>query len=108
MPTTVEQIPGKTWPVASGKEMLSPTISTTVTLTPPKGASFALMQPLGADVRWWDDGSTPTVSQGFVMVSGALYTYAGDLKTFRAIAASGTPTLSVNYYRSSPTEIQGQ
>ena len=108
MPTTVEQIPGQTWPVASGKQMLAPTVSTSVVLTPPKGASWALMQPMGAPVRWWDDGSAPTVSQGFALSAGAYYTYAGDLKAFRAIAESGTPTLSVSYYRSSPTEIQGQ
>jgi hypothetical protein len=106
MPTTVEQIPGKTWPVAGGKQMLSPTVSTSVVLTPPSGAAWALIQPIGADVRWWDDGSTPTVSQGFLLVSAAYLECTGDLKEFRAIAASGTPTLNVSYYRSSPTEVQ--
>lgn len=108
MPTTVEQIPGKTWPVAGGKQMLSPTISTVVQLTPPSGAAWALIQPLSANVRWWDDGSTPTVSQGFQYVAGVFFEYTGDLKAFRAVAESGTPTLNVSYYRSSPSEIQGQ
>lgn len=106
MPTTVEQIPGKTWPVEGGKQMLSPTISTAVTLTPPQGASWALLQPLGANIRWWDDGSTPTVSQGFQLVAGVYFEFTGDLKKFSAVAESGTPTLNATFYRSSPTETQ--
>jgi hypothetical protein len=106
MPTTVENIPGKTWPVESGKQMLSPTVSTAVTLTPPKGASWAFIQPLSANVRWWDDGSTPTVSQGFQLAAGAYLEFTGDLKAFKAIAESGTPTLNVSYYSSSPTGVQ--
>jgi hypothetical protein len=108
MPTIVEQIPGKTWPCESGKQMLSPTVSTAVTLTPPKGASWALIQALSAPVRWWDDGSTPTVSQGFQLVAGVYFEFSGDFLKFKAIAESGTPTLNVSYYRSNPTEVQGQ
>jgi hypothetical protein len=106
MPTTVEQTPGKTWPVESGKQMLSPTVSTAVSLSAPKGASWALLQPLSANVRWWDDGSAPTVSQGFQLAAGTYLEFTGDLKKFQAIAESGTPTLNVTYYRSSPTEAQ--
>jgi hypothetical protein len=106
MPTTVEQIPGKTWPVNDSKQILSPTVSTTVTLTPPKGASWAWMQALSATVRWWDDGATPTVSQGFELAAGSYLEFTGDLLRFKAVAASGTPTLNVTYYRSSPTETQ--
>jgi hypothetical protein len=106
MPTTVEQIPGKTWPVESGKQTLSPTISTVVSLTPPKGASWALMQALSAPIRFWDDGSTPTVSQGFKLAAELFLEFTGDLKAFRACAESGTPTVNVTYYRSSPSEVQ--
>lgn len=106
MPTTVEQTPGKTWPVESGKQMLLPTVSTAVTLTPADGASWARIQSLSATVRWWDDGSVPTVSQGFSLSAGTYLEFAGDLRQFRAIAESGTPTLNVSYYRSSPTEVQ--
>lgn len=106
MPTRVEQIPGKTWPVANGKQMLSPTVSTVVTLLPPDGASWALVQTLSAPIRWWDDGSTPTVSQGFLLAAGLYLEVTDDLKSFKAIAESGTPTLNVTYYRSSPTEVQ--
>jgi hypothetical protein len=108
MPTTVEQIPGKTWPVESGKQMLSPTISTAVTLTPPKGAAWALIQPLGSNIRWWSDGSVPTVSQGFQLVAGVYHEFTGDFLKYKAVAESGTPTLNVEYYRSNPTETQGQ
>jgi hypothetical protein len=106
MPTTVEQIPGKTWPVASGKEILSPTISSVVQLTPPKGASWALLQTLSAPIRWWDDGSTPTVSQGFRLAAELYMELTDELKAFRACAESGTPTVNVTYYRSSPSEVQ--
>jgi len=106
MPTTVEQIPGKTWPIASGKLMLSPTISTAVSLLPPDGASWALIQTLSAPIRWWDDGSTPTVSQGFLLAAGLYLEFTGEFSKFKAIAESGTPTLNVSFYRSSPSEVQ--
>jgi hypothetical protein len=106
MPTTVEQIPGKTWPVESGRQVLSPTISTTVSLSAPSGASWALIQPLGANIRWWSDGSTPTVSNGFQLAAGVYHEFTGDLKKYRAIAESGTPSVNVEYYRSSPSETQ--
>jgi len=106
MATTVEQTPGKTWPVESGKQILSPTISTAVTLTPPKGASWALAQALSAPIRWWDDGSAPTVSQGFRLAAEQYLEITSDLRAFKAVAESGTPTLNVTYYRSSPSETQ--
>lgn len=101
MPVVSENIPGKTWPCEGAKQMLAPTVSTSVSLTAPSEASWARIQSLGSTVRWWDDGSTPTVSQGFSLSAGTLLEFAGDLKKFRAIAESGTPTLNVSYYRNS-------
>jgi hypothetical protein len=106
MPTTVEQIPGKTWPVEGGKQILSPTISTVVSLTPPSGASIATVQALSAPIRWWDDGSVPTVSQGFRLGAELYMEVTDDLKAIKFVAESGTPTLNVTYYRSSPSETQ--
>lgn len=99
MPVVSENIPGKTWPCENGKQVLSPTISTAVSLSAPVGASWALIQAQGASVRWWSDGSTPTVSNGFQLSAGTYFQFTSDLKKFRAIAETGTPSVNVEYYR---------
>lgn len=99
MPVVSENIPGKTWPCENGKQVLSPTITTAVSLSAPVGASWARLQALGGTVRWWDDGSTPTVTQGFSLSAGTLLEFAGDFTKFSAIAETGTPTLNASYYR---------
>jgi hypothetical protein len=106
MPTTVEQIPGKTWPVENGGQTLSPTVSTAVSLSAPSGASWALIQPLSSNIRWYGDGRTPTITAGFQLAAGVYHEFTGDLKKYRAIAESGTPSVNVEYYLSSPTENQ--
>jgi hypothetical protein len=104
MPVVSENIPGKNWPCEDSKQVLSPTITAAVTLSAPVAASWARIQSLGATVRWWDDGSTPTVTQGFSLSAGTLLQFSGDFKKFRAIAESGTPTLNVSYYRNDGPE----
>ena len=107
MPVISENIPGKTWPCENGGQTLSPTISTTVSLSAPVGASWALIQALGANIRWYGDGRTPTVSAGFQLAAGVYHEFTGDLKKWKAIAETGTPTVNVEHYRSSRPRRRG-
>lgn len=99
----VERVPGKTPPIASSKQALALTVSTAVALSAPEAASWVLLQALSANVRWWDDGSTPTISSGMVITPGTLLEYAGDLKAFRAIAETAGAILNAAYYTNNPS-----
>lgn len=67
-------------------------------LTVPSGADFALVQAVTQDVRWRDDGTSPTGSVGMVLAAGDTLSYDGDLSTFEAIETSASAELNVAYY----------
>lgn len=68
-------------------------------LTPPAGATSAMICADGGVVRYRDDGGTPTGSSGMLIASGSCINYNGPLSAFRAIdATSSTGTLDVSYY----------
>lgn len=64
------------------------------------GASFALIQAVGADVTWRDDGTDPSANSGMVLVAGASpWCYRGDFSKIRFIQTAATATLRVYYGR---------
>lgn len=66
----------------------------------PPGATMALLQSEVADVRYRDDGASPTTALGVVVTHatpGILYT--GTLSKLQFIAASGSPLLDAAFYR---------
>lgn len=67
-------------------------------LTPPVGATAALITVETAGVRWRDDGSAPTASVGMPLTAGQSFTYYGNLSAIQFIAVSGSPTVNVSYY----------
>ena len=85
-------------PVAGAQMGLS--VATLATLTVPSGATTALIQVEGANVRWRDDGTSPTASVGFLMYAGgAPQVFAGNLSAVSFIATTGSPTINVLYYQ---------
>ncbi|WP_132312531.1 hypothetical protein [Paenibacillus sp. BK033] len=67
--------------------------------TVPTGATQAYITTESADIRFWVDGSTPTTSQGHLVLAGEqiILDSAGQLSNFKAITVSGTATLQVTY-----------
>jgi hypothetical protein len=66
----------------------------------PVGATMAVIQAETANVRYRDDGASPTSSIGLEIVSGASpILYTGTLSALQFIAASGSPVLDVAFYR---------
>ena len=67
----------------------------------PADARLAWLQIQGTDdVRWTDDGTTPTASIGMLFEStDPDIMYAGDLSTIQFIEVSGAPQLNVSFYK---------
>ena len=73
-------------------------LSPSTVLTVPSGATIAVVQAEGADVRWRDDGTAPTATVGMLLPAGAELRYTGALAALRLIQASAGATVNVSYY----------
>lgn len=64
----------------------------------PDGAVKALIQPEAQDVKWTDDGTTPTTAIGNLLKVNTVLEYEGDLAKFRFIEVAASAKVNVNYY----------
>lgn len=67
-------------------------------LTPPAGATLALIVPESQNVRWRDDGTNPTASVGMPIYVGASLSYDGDFNKIKFIEETASAKLNVSYY----------
>src|SRR3989304_6932841 len=79
------------------------TLSTAPTAgdTLPDGAVTMLIQNLDStnDVRWRDDGTAPTATEGMRLEAGAIMEYDGDLAAFQMIREdAGDVSVVISYY----------
>jgi hypothetical protein len=77
------------------------TLSSAIGLTSiPKGATYALIQVEGENVRWRDDGTAPTASLGMILIAGnEPDAFIGSVfKAAKFIQVSSSATLNVSYY----------
>lgn len=86
-------------PVTSG-DQFGLSAATLVSLTPPIGATIAVITVESASIRYRDDGTAPTSSTGTPVTSGTTFQYSGPLNFIQFIAQTGSPTLDVMYYES--------
>lgn len=69
-------------------------------LTVPAGATHAIVACETAKVRWRDDGSNPTATDGMPLEAGDVVEFTTTLSTLRFLRATGTSaTLHISYYR---------
>jgi hypothetical protein len=73
-------------------------LSSAASLTPPQGATLALIVPETQNVRWRDDGTNPTASVGMPIFVGASLSYDGDFNKIRFIETTASAKLNVSYY----------
>lgn len=64
----------------------------------PSGATHAELAVDTNDVRWWDDGKTPTAANGKPLKAGN-YIWIESPSTFVMIAQSGSASVTVSYYK---------
>ena len=73
-------------------------LSSAAGLTPPQGATLALIVPESQNVRWRDDGTNPTASVGMPIFVGASLSYDGDFNKIKFIEEAASSKLNVSYY----------
>jgi hypothetical protein len=67
----------------------------------PAGAAYALVVAETQDVRWCDDGTTPTGSLGMLLKAGTVLTYDGPLAAIKFIQAAASAKLNISFYKAS-------
>ena len=73
-------------------------LSSATGLTPPQGATLALIVPESQNVRWRDDGTNPTASVGMPIFVGASLSYDGDFNKIKFIEESASAKINVSFY----------
>ena len=66
---------------------------------PFQNARIALIQCLGQNVRWRDDGIAPTTSVGMRIHAGETLPYYGDVTTIKFIEETAGAELNISFYR---------
>jgi len=74
------------------------TIAAPVTLTPPDGARFAIIQAVNTTVRYRDDGVSPDSVTGMRLIQDEEMAYRGDLNAIELIEESTGGEINVAYY----------
>lgn len=78
------------------------TIATLIDAAIPNGALGCLIQAIGADVLWRDDGTAPTSSDGFTLFAGQppVFFSGAQMRALQLIQGSGgAATLNFGFYR---------
>ena len=63
-----------------------------------KNGRWALIQAVGQNVRWRDDGTDPTASVGMILYAGQTLPYYGDIKKIRLIETAASAEVNVVVY----------
>ena len=85
--------------VSAGPPQMGLAVATNTALTVPAGATLAEICVETAGVRYRDDGTAATAALGIPVSAGSCFAYSGPLAAMSFTAQSGSPTLSISYYR---------
>ncbi len=83
---------------ALGYEQLT-SLTTATALTPPAGATLAVISVEGAAVRYRDDGTAPTATVGMPLAISQQFTYSGDFSKLEFIGQAAGAILNVSFYK---------
>jgi hypothetical protein len=83
-----------------GSERLTVTNSVVVGLSPPGGATHALLAVENNSIRFYDTGDTPSATNGLQLDPGTWYEIdLASLSAFKMIAIAGSAIVQVMYRR---------
>jgi hypothetical protein len=89
--------------VPNGAQVALSVSGTAVLLTVPAGSKFAAISVETQSVRFRDDGSAPTASDGVLLTTTGEqpWIYAGEdgLSQLQFIATTGTAVLNISFYK---------
>ena len=81
------------------QQISAATLASATALTVPGAATYCVIEVDTANVRWRDDGTSPTAAVGVQMYAGApAIVFPGNMNTVKFILVSGSPVLNVSYY----------
>jgi hypothetical protein len=73
-------------------------LSALKSLKPPKDARVAVIQAVTQNVRWRDDGTSPTSTVGMQLAAGRDMLYTSNLATLQLIEETPSAEVNVSYY----------
>lgn len=59
----------------------------------------ALIQAETQDIRWTDDGTTPTAAIGMLLKANTVLEFEGNLATFKMIEVAASAKVNISYYK---------
>jgi hypothetical protein len=65
----------------------------------PAGANYALISVEGQSIRWRDDSTGPTATNGMLAVAGSSLFYQGSLADFQMVETAAGAVVDVTFYR---------
>lgn len=93
-------MPRKNIRVPMGYEKLDPTAVVGITASLAGKGNVAILQCETANVRFRDDGTDPTATDGMLLIAGAnYYEYRGDLSKIKFLEVAINAVLHVSVYR---------
>lgn len=83
------------------QQIATATLATAQTLTAPTvdRTNIAMIQADGGQLRYTDDGTTPTASVGMLINDGETLPYQGDLTKIQLIRVAAPAAANISYYR---------
>lgn len=60
---------------------------------------MAIIQAEGGEIRFRDDGTSPTAAVGMIVASGDSIQYPGDLSAFEFIETGAITAVNITYYK---------
>jgi hypothetical protein len=88
--------PGRYGPL--GYQQITSLSAATALTIPSTDVSAAVIGAETQDVRWRDDGTSPTASVGNLLPAGTSMWFDGDLNRVKFIEATASAKINVNYY----------
>ena len=90
--------------VSTGPSEWAKAVTTNTTLNVPAETTVAQICVETAGVRYTDDGTSASAANGIPVVPASAtlpncFTYSGPIASLKFTAISGSPTISVSYYR---------
>lgn len=73
-------------------------LSAAASLTPPAGATLAIIVCEAQAVRWRDDGTAPSATVGMPLAVGTVMNYDGNLKGIQFFEQAASAKLNISYY----------
>jgi hypothetical protein len=81
-----------------GYQKITPLSTPAKALTVPARCRSVMLKCETQSVRWRDDGTDPTSSDGFLLDSGEEFFYTGKVAKLRFLEVTAGAVLHVNYY----------